>query len=232
MERAEMVRRGAEAAWRVDWPGAEWEFASLSAEDREWYGQLAEAVLVDAGVLPLGGDTRTAPDPDDMDGGVTAALIEQEAQGTVGALIAELERHRARAEKAEQERDEALASERRASERWRKELTLRNEVADELRRLRATQTRPLTPDAITDEMVERARAAYQDAPVSQSLNDDIRDMLTAALTEPPKRPEGAEEIQRLLTEDLGDFRPPVTPEAIADLLASRGVRVVAEEDPR
>lgn len=45
MDRAEMVRRGAEAAWRVDWPGAEWEFASLSAEDREWYGRVAEAVL-------------------------------------------------------------------------------------------------------------------------------------------------------------------------------------------
>ena len=45
MDRAEMVRRGAEAAWRVDWPGAEWEFASVSAEDREWYGKVAEAVL-------------------------------------------------------------------------------------------------------------------------------------------------------------------------------------------
>ena len=45
MDRAEMVRRGAEAAWRVDWPGAEWEFASVSAEDREWYERVAEAVL-------------------------------------------------------------------------------------------------------------------------------------------------------------------------------------------
>lgn len=48
MDRAEMVRRGAEAAWRVDWPGAEWEFASLTAEDREWYGKVAEAVLAEA----------------------------------------------------------------------------------------------------------------------------------------------------------------------------------------
>lgn len=39
-----------------------------------------------------------------------------------------------------------------------------------------------------------------------------------------QRPEGAEEIERLLAEDLGDFSPPVTPEAIADLLAARGVR--------
>lgn len=106
----------------------------------------------------------------------------------------------------------------------------RNRFSRQIARLnedayRSDQPRPLTPDAITDEMVERARAAYQDAPVSQSLNDDIRDMLTAALTEPPARPEGAEDIERLLTEDLGDFSPPVTPEAIADLLAVRGVRV-------
>lgn len=120
-------------------------------------------------------------------------------------------------EKAEQERDEALASERRASERWRKELTLRHEVADELRRLRATQTRPLTPDAITDEMVERARAAYQDAPVSQSLNDDIRDMLTAALTEPPARPEGAKLIGALLFDMGVDEKR----DEVADYIAAR-----------
>ena len=108
MERAEMVRRGAEAAWRVDWPGAEWEFASLSAEDREWYGQLAKAVLVEVGAIPLGGYTRTAPDPDDMDGGVTAALIEQEAEKPdlsvdYHAMWWKAERER---EKAERERDE------------------------------------------------------------------------------------------------------------------------------
>ncbi|MCT2177442.1 hypothetical protein M3F63_07135 [Brachybacterium muris] len=45
----------------------------------------------------------------------------------------------------------------------------------------------------------------------------------------PPRPEGAEEIERLLTEGLGDFSPPATPEAIADLLAVRGVRVVTED---
>ena len=103
-----------------------------------------------------------------------------------------------------------------------------------------TEPRPLTPDAITDEMVERAAhcMAMREMPVTYSgdptetadqFYDLPREVLHAALTEPPARPEGAEEIQRLLTEDLGHLAPPVTPEAIADLLASRGVRVVAKE---
>lgn len=102
---------------------------------------------------------------------------------------------------------------------------------------------PLTPDAITDEMVERGARVLADwdgaggwgtpqwggeIPESAYIHG-ARKALTAALTEPPARPEGAEEIEALLTEDLGDFRPPATPEAIADLLASRGVRVVDGE---
>ncbi|PMC76380.1 hypothetical protein [Brachybacterium sp. UMB0905] len=82
----------------------------------------------------------------------------------------------------------------------------------------------------TDEMVERARLAYNAIYPSGAWVGGIRAALTAALTK-PQRPDGAEEIERLLTENLGDFRPPVEPEAIADLLASRGVRVVGEEQP-
>ena len=61
MDRAEMVRRGAEAAWRVDWPGAEWEFASVSAEDREWYERVAEAVLAESRLLDPPAPRPAAP---------------------------------------------------------------------------------------------------------------------------------------------------------------------------
>lgn len=143
----------------------------------------------------------------------------------------------ARAEKAERERDEARAYAGRASERWRKELTLRLEVADELRRLRATQARPLTPDAITDEMVERAVNAYAtrrwndgaEGYLSHKHNDAMREALTLALTEPPARPEGAEEIEALLAGSWPIDREGLS--AAADDLAMNGVRVVTEEQP-
>ena len=48
----------------------------------------------------------------------------------------------------------------------------------------------------------------------------------------PQRPEGAEEIERLLTEGLGDFSPPATPEAIADLLAVRGLRAARRDEEK
>ena len=137
MERAEMVRRGAEAAWRVDWPGAEWEFASVSAEDREWYGRVAEAVL--------------------------------------GAAYR-------------------------------------------------------TPDAITDEMVERGRSAYWGPTYCGSVDERVRAILTAALTEPPARPEGAERWEDFLIDSL-DYQA-LTDQQIADLadrIAKHGVRVVTEE---
>ena len=139
MERAEMVRRGAEAAWRVDWADAEWEFASVSAEDREWYGRVAEAVL--------------------------------------GAA------YRA-------------------------------------------------PDAITDEMVERGRSAYWGPTYGGSVVGRVRAILTAALTEPPARPEGAGDIEAVLREEWSFSDEDGGEEAFADLaerLAKRGVRVVTEE---
>ena len=144
MDRAEMVRRGAEAAWRVDWADAEWEFASVSAEDREWYGRVAEAVL--------------------------------------GAAYR-------------------------------------------------------TPDAITDEMVERARNAPSfDGRLSPSPGL-VREMLTAALTEPPARPEGAEKIDGIVEDWMNTLdEDPALGEAddrgsLADFLAEHGVRVVTEEKP-
>ena len=71
-------------------------------------------------------------------------------------------------EKAEQERDKALAD---------------------------AESRPLTPDAITDEMIERGRSAYWGPTFGLNVQERVRAILAAALTEPPARPEGAEDIE-------------------------------------
>ena len=59
----------------------------------------------------------------------------------------------------------------------------------------AGQPRPLTPDAITDEMVKRARVAWLGANINLTPDGFVREILTAALIEPPARPEGAENIE-------------------------------------
>ena len=94
--------------------------------------------------------------------------------------------------------------------------------------------RPLTPDAITDEMVERARSeagrwGHQVSDVGMSH------ILAAALTEPPTRPEwadGAEEIEAILREEWTFSEEDGGDDAflnLAERLAERGVRVVGEE---
>ena len=115
----------------------------------------------------------------------------------------------AQLEKVEQERGEARAD-RDAAERER----------DEWRA--EAEPRPLTP---TDEMVARGMAHIEEKPWT------VRSLLTAALTEPPARPEGAEEIEALLSE-LPDTMVPATDAGRADLLASRGVRVAPEDGAR
>ena len=116
-------------------------------------------------------------------------------------------------EKAEQERDEAnerAEKHRRAvvdhstnarcwmqtSEEWQA-------TAEEWeKRARAAeQPRPLTPDAITDEMVERAQHKIH-LRATRIPAETIRLALVAALTEPPARPEGADLIDALLF-DMG-----------------------------
>ena len=96
---------------------------------------------------------------------------------------AEIAALRKRAEKAEQERDEARAD-------------LAEYVQAQALR---THPRPLTPDAITDAMVERALAAerrvYDDGYATEP--ETMRELLTAALTE-PTRPEGAEKVEAVL----------------------------------
>ena len=111
----------------------------------------------------------------------------------------------AAAEKAERERDEARGA-------LRARLGVRAE------------SRPLTPDAITDEMVKRAQSTY---PLGAK---HVREMLTAALTEPPARPEGAERWEDFLIDSL-DYQA-LTDQQITDLadrIAKHGVRVVTEE---
>ena len=73
-------------------------------------------------------------------------------------------------EKAVRERDEALAD---------------------------AESRPLTPDAITNEMVERGRSAYWGPAYGGSVEERVLAILTAALTE-PTRPEGAEKVEAVL----------------------------------
>ena len=74
---------------------------------------------------------------------------------------------------------------------------------------RALQERPrhLTPDAITDEMVQRLRDEERALGLaSVSSEETARLLLTAALTEPPARPEGAEDIEAVLYDALPSAR--------------------------
>ena len=100
--------------------------------------------------------------------------------------------------------------------------------------LEKAESRPLTPDAITDEMVERAwsEAGRWGHQVSDGGMSHI---LAAALTEPPTRPEwadGAEEIEAILREEWTFSEEDGGDDAflnLAERLAERGVRVVGEE---
>ena len=79
----------------------------------------------------------------------------------------------------------------------------------------AEQPRPLTPDAITDEMVERGRSAYWGPTYGSSVAGRVRAILAAALTEPPARPEGAERWEDFLIDSL-DYQA-LTDQQITDL---------------
>ena len=124
---------------------------------------------------------------DEADGGVTAALIEQEVEQP-DAEVRELR--------------SALA----------RELARGNALQDALA---ASDPRPLTPDAITDEMVERGRSAYWGPTYGGSVDERVRAILTAALTEPPARPEGAERWEDFLIDAL-DYQA-LTDQQITDL---------------
>ena len=80
---------------------------------------------------------------------------------------------------------------------------------------KAEQPRPLTPDAITDEMIERGRSAYWGPTYGLNVQERVRAILTAALIEPPARPEGAERWEDFLIDSL-DYQA-LTDQQIADL---------------
>ena len=86
--------------------------------------------------------------------------------------------------------------------------------------LEKAESRPLTPDAITDEMVERGRSAYWGPTYGGSVVGRVRAILAAALTEPPARPEGAEDIERLIR-DAENEGQGADNEALANYLAAR-----------
>ena len=146
----------------------------------------------------LGAYKRTTPDPDETTGEALARLqaemtrlldeadaeLRDEADGGVTAALIEKEVEQPDAEVRELR--SALA----------RELARGNALQDALD---AAGPRPLTPDAITDEVVERARAEAG-AWGHQVSDVGMRHVLTAALTEPPARPEGAEKVEAVLHE--------------------------------
>ena len=104
----------------------------------------------------------------------------QEVASTFRAKFNEAD---ARAEQAEQDK-----------EWWIKRTELFSQMyhGTLLRQKAAEQPRPLTPDAITDEMVERGESYMKSRPWT------VSGLLRAALTEPPARPEGAEKVEAVL----------------------------------
>lgn len=152
-------------------------------------------------------------DPDSDDTRTREHLLAEELRllGLEKSLRAHLSRTINRAEKAEKERDE-----------WEKIALVAERDADEAEE----NPRPLTAADITDEMVERARAALSPFWQDWTSRGRIRRILTAALPPEPQRPEGAEDIEALLdafhaqsVEELADGH------SLADYLASCGVRV-------
>ena len=98
--------------------------------------------------------------------------------------------------------------------------------------LEKAESRPLTPGAITDEMVKRALGAngQPETSVDSSSGRRMRHILTAALTDPPARPEWAD-----LGEALDRLWPHGTDGIAREDIARRlhteaGVRVVGENE--
>lgn len=183
----------------------------------------------------LGGYIRTTPHPNDMDGGVAAEQIEQEADTRTRehlhheesrllkleeSLRVHLSRTINRAEKAEKERDEALRTVQEVVDSH--DQTLRDIAPGKY----AAKSRPLTPDAVTDEMVERFRSALH--PQQRLAGFLVEAGLRAALTEPPTRRLEAERLDPIIDAAIRghtDIASPTVVHAIADALAEEGVYV-------
>lgn len=150
----------------------------------------------------------------------TLSLVQQQRdQATARAEKATAQLHDALDEQAKliRERDEAIAFMTEAQE----------EATRQAVRADTAESRPLTPDA---DAYERGVPVLRDAcpdgfKLSIPAHEAVRAIVAAVLAEPPARPEGAEEIESILAH-LPDTMLPATDAGRADLLASRGVRVV------
>lgn len=137
--------------------------------------------------------------------------------------------------------DAAAASARRMNELAARADGAERSVADilpELARLRAAAIdradHPLAADNLTDEAIRRARVAWLESAQNEGIPSapTIRAMFAAALTPPPSRPEGAEELGRIMSELAGHALSAEAVTEYADRLAERGVRVITEEEER
>lgn len=189
------------------------------------------------------GSGRGWQDSDDTDGGVTAALVEKEAEESPSvdyeAMWWDAER---RAEKAEAERDRwhSMWRQRRIKHLAPADITLHSANSASWVRVRVEHPAlgvieegvPLpsrsVPNVVTDEMVGRAAHAYWAE--KGTFEEDLRRAIVAALTE-PQRPEGAEEIEALI-DRAGAEGEGADNESLADYLTRCGVRVVGECDAR
>lgn len=170
-----------------------------------------------------------------------------EARATKDMHKRRADEERARAEKAEKERDEARTN----ATYWENTSAALTGAVERWQR-RAEEPRPLTPAAMTarehleaamkggltredipNDMCDRLVASRADtvrrptAPGDEYPRRGVRDDLLAALTEPPARPEGAEELQRAMADlEMDD------PAGFADLLAERNIRVDGEDGAR
>lgn len=226
----------------------------------------------------LGGYIRTTPDPDDMDGGVAAALVEQEAERPTADDFANAEfaRHpdgRTACSKlphsglpwidSKGERwgsgafardgwsqvrecpDPAVhtqvgivravpaanpcscsAQRGRAAKAEKESARLAAILETTARQRDEADMRAARPIEVTDAMVERGRTAYWGNDCT--VDERVRAILTAALTEPPTRRPEAERLDPIIDAAIrghSDIASPTVVHAIADALAEEGVYV-------
>ena len=115
----------------------------------------------------------------------------EELDARNNSLAADLADAVARADKAEKERDEVRDA-------WEGAVESVKEANSLINSLRAAEPRALTADDITYEMVKRAQREEERQRGDWTAPTAMRHILTAALTEPPPRPEGAEKVEAVL----------------------------------
>lgn len=210
--------------------------------DRAWVTCTTATAEITVGPIPVTRLTSTSESltascdmgDDLMDGGVTAALIEQEVAGSYtrtdddGLTLLMVQQQRdqatARAEKAEKERDEARAT---------KNMHKRRADEERARADAAAHPRTLTADDLDgEELRKRTERVQVDVLRAhrESRADWARIAVFAALTPQPARPEGAEELDPIVDEFLTSYwRGDIDGADATDWLAERGVRVTGAE---